>query len=67
MLRVVSCGVVCATSDTTTPQLFEDLSVKPKDVTNSVPGKVHVSGYSVSNPWLVNFNVRLFSVTARTI
>ena len=23
--------------------------------------------YSVSNPWLVNFNVRLFSVTVRTI
>ena len=24
-------------------------------------------GYSLSNPWLVNFNVRLFSVTVRTI
>ncbi len=23
--------------------------------------------YSLSNPWLVNFNVRLFSVTVRTI
>ncbi len=23
--------------------------------------------YSFSNPWLVNFNVRLFSVTVRTI
>jgi hypothetical protein len=35
-----------------------------------VRGKVLAScllGYSLSNPWLVNFNIRLFSVTVRTI
>jgi len=34
---------------------------------NDVDAESPPSHYSLSNPWLVNFNVRLFSVTVRTI